>query len=263
MNCVAWFASGIHGFVADLLGDRHRRVDAGKKGRVIMPQSAQHPAAPAAGKTSMNRRLLCVVAAFSGLLLALGLLVADRPLALWIRGSGLEHAGVFAGGLAALDAFSGLGLWFWLAGSSVLSVGLIGFAFRRRAAWPRALIAAALVQFATITTMILGKQHFGRLRPAQVLESGDWAHVWYASGGSFPSGHSAFYFGLLLPLAAACPIRWLRALLLAIPLFVVIARVDLARHFLSDVSASALIAAVYALLVATLARRWLVGSEVH
>ena len=111
---------------------------------------------------------------------------------------------------------------------------------------------------ATLSTMIVGKNVFGRLRPQQVLDAGDWTQpLWFAGGGSFPSGHSAFYFGLLLPLAAACPNPWLRALLLAIPLYVVLARIDLARHFLSDVAASALLAALYALLLATLARRWL------
>ena len=105
--------------------------------------------------------------------------------------------------------------------------------------------------------MIAGKHHFGRLRPQQVLASGDWAHVWHAGGGSFPSGHSAFYFGLLLPLAVACPRRWQRMLLLAIPVFVVLARIDLEKHFLSDVSASAIIAALYALVVSIVLRRWL------
>ena len=61
----------------------------------------------------------------------------------------------------------------------------------------------------------------------------------------------------MLPLAAACPTRWARVLLIAVPLFVVLARIDLAKHFVSDVSTSALIAAVYALIAATLSRRWL------
>ncbi|HEV7490870.1 MAG TPA: phosphatase PAP2 family protein, partial [Rhodanobacteraceae bacterium] len=157
----------------------------------------------------------------------------------------------------ALDATSGLAVWFWGIGCVALVVGLVPFALRRRERWPRALIAAVLVQFATIETMILGKQHFGRLRPQEVLSTGDWSHLWYAGGNSFPSGHSAFYFGLLLPLAAACSIRWLRILLMAIPVYVVLARIDLAKHFLSDVSVSALIAAIYALLLATLLRHWL------
>lgn len=205
----------------------------------------------------MNRRLLATVAAIAAVLMAAGLLGLDRPLAEWVRGSGLENATVFVHGLGALDTLSGMHLWFWLAGSAALAIGVAGFLARRERCWPRALVAAALVQFASLATMIAGKDHFGRLRPHQVLESGDWTHVWFGGGASFPSGHSAFYFGLLLPLAAACPIRWLRALLLAIPLFAVLARIDLAKHFLSDVSASALIAALYALLLATLAKRWL------
>jgi len=205
----------------------------------------------------MDRRLLAVTALIAALLIALGFAGLDRPLAEWVRASGIEQARVFSVGLAALDTVTALSVWFWGAGAVVLAIGVIGFAARRRDHWPRALIAAAIVQFATIETMILGKDHFGRLRPQQVLESGDWSHVWFAGGNSFPSGHSAFYFGLLLPLAAACPIRWLRSLLIAIPVYVILARIDLAKHFLSDVSTSALIAAVYALIAATLIRRWL------
>lgn len=205
----------------------------------------------------MNRRLLCVVAAISALLMATGLAGFDRPLAEWVRASGFEQARVFSVGLGALDTLGGMPLWFWLAGAVALAVGLLGLALRRHARWPRALIVAGVVQYLCIQTMILGKEHFGRLRPQQVLDSGDWSQLWHAGGASFPSGHSAFYFGLLLPLAAACPLRWLRVLLIAIPVYAVLARIDLAKHFLSDVAASALLAALYALLLATLLRRWL------
>jgi len=206
----------------------------------------------------MDRRLLAWVAAVAAALVALGLLGVDRPLAEWVRASGVENAGLFYYGLGTLDIVSGLTTWFWLAGCVALALGVLGLAFARTARWPRVLLAAGTVQILTLHTMSFGKDWFGRLRPHQVLESGDWSHVWHAAGGvSFPSGHSAFYFGLLLPLAAACPRAWQRALLIAIPVFAILARIDLAKHFLSDVSASALIAAVYALIVATLARRWL------
>lgn len=209
----------------------------------------------------MHRRLLVAVAAIAAAALAAGLLGLDRPLAEWIRAGGIENAAVFVYGLDALDFLGGLHVWFWLAGSVALALGAAGLLFRREHRWPRALVAAALVQFATLATMIAGKNHFGRLRPQQVLDGGDWSHVWFAGGGSFPSGHSAFYFGLLLPLAAACRSPRLRAVLLAIPLFVVAARIDLGKHFLSDVSASALIAALYSLLLAVPARRWLAAPE--
>ena len=205
----------------------------------------------------MDRRLLAWVAVASSLFMALGLLGIDRPLAEWLHASGIEQARVFSMGLGALDVVTGVHIWYWLAGCVVLTIGIVVYAWRRDLSWPRALIAASCVQFACIGTMILSKTYFGRLRPQQVLDSGDWAHLWFAGGGSFPSGHCAFYFGLLLPLAAACPIRWLRALLIAIAVYVAIARIDLAKHFLSDVAASALLAAAYALIVATLIRRWL------
>ncbi|MGH8174101.1 MAG: phosphatase PAP2 family protein [Rhodanobacteraceae bacterium] len=205
----------------------------------------------------MDRRLLLWTAAISALLVAAGLLFLDRPIAEFVRAAGIEQARVFAIGIAALDAITALSVWIWGIGCVALAAGLVGLALRRDDRWPRALIAAAVVQFASLETMILGKETFGRVRPHQVLESGDWSHVWFAGGSSFPSGHSAFYFGLLLPLAAACPIRWLRIVLIAIPVYVVLARLDLHKHFLSDVSASALVAAIYSLIVATLIRRWL------
>lgn len=205
----------------------------------------------------MNRRLLCVVALIGALLMAAGLSGLDRPLAEWVHGSGIEQARVFAVGLGTLDWLAGMRLWFWFAGGVALAVGLIGIALYRQARWPRMLFVAGAVQYLCIATMIAGKNHFGRLRPQQVLAAGDWSHVWFAGGVSFPSGHSAFYFGLLLPLAAAVRPPWLRALLLAIPIFAVLARIDLARHFLSDVSASALMAALYALAVSYAVRRWL------
>jgi membrane-associated phospholipid phosphatase len=206
----------------------------------------------------MNRRLLLGTGLLAGLFMLLGLLVADYPLARWVHSSGIENAAIFKQGLNFLDHAAGMHIWFWLAACLFIGLGLLGIVFAARLPLPRrlapALLAAGLVQAATIGMMILGKNIFGRLRPFQVLESGDWAHIWFAGGGSFPSGHSAFYFGLFLPLAASAPRVWQRALLLAIPVFVISARIDLSMHFLSDVSTSALIASVIALLVASLMR---------
>ena len=205
----------------------------------------------------MDRRFLLFFALVSALLTAAGLGGLDRPLAEWVHASGVENARVFAWGLAALDVVSGLRVWIWLLGWIAIVIGTLELAWQRRVRFGHALIAAGLVQFAALQTMIAGKELFGRSRPFQVLASGDWSHVWFAGGESFPSGHSAFYFGFLLTLAAACPIRWLRIVLVAIAVYVVIARIDLAKHFLSDVSASALIISIYALFAAWLVRRWL------
>jgi membrane-associated phospholipid phosphatase len=180
---------------------------------------------------------------------------------LWLRASGLEDAALFRVGLGALDRITGLHVSVWLAAAVCLGAGLAWLGFDRRRPAPRVLLATSVVSFATIGTMIVLKGAFGRLRPAQLLESGDWSVLWFADGGSFPSGHAAFYFGLFLPLVAACRPRWARASLLAVPVFVGIARIDLARHFLSDIAASAFLATLHAWIVASLARRWLPDPE--
>lgn len=205
----------------------------------------------------MDRRFLVIFAFVAAACVALGFAGLDRPLAEWVHASGVENARVFIWGLAALDVVSGLRLWICALPWAAILIGTIGLRLQRRMRLGYALIAAGLVQTAAIETMITAKDLFGRLRPVKVFEAGDWSHVWFVGGDSFPSGHSAFYFGLLLPLAAACPIRWLRALLVAIPVFVVLARIDMERHFLSDVSTSALMVAVFALVAAWLTARWL------
>ncbi len=203
----------------------------------------------------MDRRFLLVAACVAALLLAAGLLGADRPIAEWVRASGIAQARVFDWGLLALDSVTGLRT-FALAWVAIVA-GTLALRQQRHLRVGYALLAAGIVQLAALHTMMLAKDYFGRLRPYEVLQAGDWSRMWNAGGGSFPSGHSALYFGLLLPLAAACAKRWQRALLIAIPLFVVLARIDLEKHFLSDVSASALMVALYALFAAWLTERWL------
>ncbi|MFZ2236009.1 MAG: phosphatase PAP2 family protein [Dokdonella sp.] len=204
----------------------------------------------------MRHRLLLVVALVAAVLVAAGLAGVDYPLARWAHGSGIENLALFRDGLDVLDTLFGLSIWFWLAATACVVVGAMALlpALRVPRRLAVALLVAGIVQFATLQTMIQMKGYFGRLRPHQVLESGDWNAIWHAGGGSFPSGHSAFYFGLLLPLAAFAEQRWQRALLLAIPVFAIIARIDMSMHFLSDVSMSALIAALYALLAAWVVR---------
>jgi len=210
----------------------------------------------------MDRRFLLGAALVAALLMGAGFAGLDRPLAEWVHSSGIEGARVFAWGLVALDVVSGMGVWIWALGWVAIVIGTLELRWQRRVRLGHMLIVAGLVQFAALQTMISGKDLFGRLRPLQVLGSGDWSHVWFAGGESFPSGHSAFYFGFLLPLAAACPIRWLRIVLVAIPVYVGLARIDLAKHFVSDVSASALMVSIYALVAAWLIKRWL-PAPVH
>ncbi len=212
-------------------------------------------AAAVAESCCMDRRFLVIFALVAAACAALGFAGLDRPVAEWVHSSGIESSRFFVWGLAALDTVTVLHLFIvpWIA----IVAGALLLRGERRARLGMTLVTAGLVQLAAIQTMLLAKDYFGRLRPFKVFEQGNWSNLWFVGGDSFPSGHSAFYFGICLPLAAACPVRWLRWLLIAIPLYVVLARIDMAKHFLSDVSTSALMVALYALVAAWLTARWL------
>ncbi len=207
----------------------------------------------------MSRRFLLVSAFIAAICMLAGLLALDIPIVHWIHGSVIENAPVFVQGLDALDGIFGIHVSYWLASMVMICAGAILLLAKiagQRQKLALAILGAGFVQAATIGLMMLGKGAFGRLRPLQWIETGELSSLWFVGGGSFPSGHSSFYFGLFLPLAAAAPQAWQRAVLLAAPLFAISARLAMNKHFLSDVSASALIAACMALLVAEVIRRW-------
>lgn len=208
----------------------------------------------------MSRRFLVVSAIIAATFMAFGLLIADRPLVLAIHGSAIENLPFFVDGLYALDTSFGLHVSYWLAPSIFALLGLAALFLSTRTRVSRrlaiAIATAGGVQATTIALMMIGKSSFGRMRPVQLLESGDWSLLWFAGGGSFPSGHSSFYFGLFLPLAASAPRLWQRMVLLAFPIFAISARLDMNKHFISDVAASALIAACMALLASSVLHRW-------
>jgi membrane-associated phospholipid phosphatase len=79
-----------------------------------------------------------------------------------------------------------------------------------------------------------GKLLSGRYRPHQWVKIGGPTFGHIGQGASFPSGHVTLFGGLILPLVIAVP--RLRPLLLVIP-FVMVARIAVMAHFLSDVLA--------------------------
>ncbi|NCP10808.1 MAG: phosphatase PAP2 family protein [Sphingomonadales bacterium] len=85
----------------------------------------------------------------------------------------------------------------------------------------------------------------GRERPVHWLAQGDDASDWLVGGNySFPSGHAAYYWALVLPVA----IRWPRigVPLLALSLYVAEQRVLVLAHHWGDVLASIGIAMLWA-----------------
>lgn len=195
-------------------------------------------------------RLVALHAAAAAALLVAGLLGLDRSVAEALRASGVEGLRVFREGTFLLDTASGHLVSKYLPGWLACACGLILMLPRATRRGARGALFVGLTHLASVGLASLGKPLFGRLRPHELFTAGDWSQAWFAGGGGFPSGHAAFYFGLCLPLAWLLP-RWGWPLLAA-PWFVAAARVDANAHFVSDVAASLLIAAVTALVLARL-----------
>lgn len=155
--------------------------------------------------------------------------------------------------VAWLDLVSGMRASMFLLGLLILAAGLILRLARRRPLIADACIYVGLVQLAACSIVQLAKPQFTRLRPFQALHDGGWSDRWFMGPpfDSFPSGHVAFYFGLILPVVLLLP-RWGLALLV-VPLLVAVQRVTSLAHHPSDVAASVALVAFIAWLLRGLA----------
>jgi membrane-associated phospholipid phosphatase len=193
-----------------------------------------------------------------------GLLGCDAALARWLHGGAYEDLWLFRAGTTLLDTVTAKEASKFLLGSVLIGGAATLFVAARTRPVARGVLFVGLVQ--VLSTLLAGvsKNLFGRLRPFEVLQSGDWSHAWFAGGNSFPSGHAGFYFGLFLPLAWLLP-RW-RWPLVVIPWFIAVARVDANHHFISDVGVSIAMAALLTLALARVAlpaERARSGSDVQ
>lgn len=154
------------------------------------------------------------------------------------------------------DWIAGKKIGNFLLGPLLILIGLVLNLVRRQRllAGPWLYVGAAQL----IATCIgdFSKPLFGRLRPFQALEGGAWRDQWFmgADYGSFPSGHTAFYFGLFLPIAIVAP-RW-GVPLLIVPVLIGVERIVSLDHYPSDVGAAMAVAA----LIAWLFAKWLAGG---
>jgi membrane-associated phospholipid phosphatase len=210
----------------------------------------------------MSKRALAWTAAVALIIAFTSVFAFDRGIAEAVRHAGIESAAVIVRVREAFDIFTGSflargygNIGQMLLGGTLIAIGVAWLLLRRTSFTARALIFTGLVQVTTIETGSLLKGVFGRLRPFQLLERGDWSHIWFAGGNSFPSGHVAFFWGLFLPLAYLYPKY--RVPLLVLPVFIGFARIDENVHFLSDVLGSIALASIVTLLAAVVFGRWI------
>lgn len=191
----------------------------------------------------MNRRQLLWAFLVAVVLTLLGIFLLDQPIAAFVQHIGGRQSAVLQEGTHWLELASGFPI-----GKFFLSYFLLGAAAlffiapsTRSVGWMLLFIGGSQL----LTRLIAGvlKSVFERLRPFEVIEAGNWDWKFFTGhGNSFPSGHSAHFWGLFFPLLFLFP-RY-RLPLLIPPVFITIARVGVNDHWCSDVIASAGVAAL-------------------
>jgi membrane-associated phospholipid phosphatase len=134
----------------------------------------------------------------------------------------------------------------YLYGGLIIIAGLVTFPGRLRSLVPCALLFVGLSHVTARFAADILKPPFSRLRPFEAIGSDGWHDTWFATvGNSFPSGHAVHVWSLFFPLAVLFP-QW-RVPLAILPVLVSAARVAVNDHYLSDVVASAAVAALVTL----------------
>jgi membrane-associated phospholipid phosphatase len=195
----------------------------------------------------MNKRqiIYSILAALA--LTLLSIFLFDQPIAAFVQRVDGRSSVVLRQGTEFLEVISGFPIARFALSYALLATAAILFVWKstRSAAWMLLFIGCA--QFVTRITAGTLKNVFNRLRPFEVIEAGNWDWNFFGDrGSSFPSGHSAHFWGLFFPLAFLFP-RY-RIPFLIIPLFISVARVGVNDHWCSDVVASAGIAGAVTLL---------------
>ncbi|MGI4871969.1 MAG: phosphatase PAP2 family protein [Janthinobacterium lividum] len=185
----------------------------------------------------------------------------DKPLALFLHRyatgtrpffEAVTNAADTAYGATIMHNWLGWPVLFWVLG---LGYVLGRWLLRQRAA--RVLLVMLLTHVSSEITANVIKVLTHRQRPQFLAGGGDAGGSFGSSGpdwDSFPSAHTAIYWGLFWPLALAFP-RWRRPLLV-LPVLISLERLVVGVHYLSDVWAAIWLVVAWTLLFRLL-RRWL------
>ena len=195
----------------------------------------------------MNRRQLLYSVLVALVLTLLGIFFFDQPIAAFVQRAGGRQSVILQEGTHWLEIVTGQPIARYFLTYVLLGLAALLFISKasRSIAW--ILLFVGSVQLVTRLTAGGLKGVFERLRPFEVIQAGNWDWKFFSGhGNSFPSGHSAFFWGLFFPLAYLFP-RY-RLPLLIVPIFISVARPGVNDHWCSDVIASAGLAAFITLI---------------
>jgi undecaprenyl-diphosphatase len=192
------------------------------------------------------------VALIAASLTALSIATIDQPFARWLATREV-HADVWNGIMAVLEYPLGIEPWKWTGLCVLVAASLVTRLVPRLQSYASVFLIITLTHLLARNASLWVKTWTGRLRPTQWLKQGaPDATFWHDGGFSFPSGHVLLFASVVVPIAVVYP----RARpVLAIVAFVMIARVTVNAHFVSDVLGGLALTAVFTWMSAQLVRR--------
>ncbi|MBL7697109.1 MAG: phosphatase PAP2 family protein [Chitinophagaceae bacterium] len=196
-------------------------------------------------KTSGNRIIVTIFIMLITLTLA-SVAGIDKPLAVYAENNLKSLDTAIEPVILYLETIFGFGISKYLFGFVAVAVGLAAYLFKRPDV-SRIFLFIGLTHIITRVVAGVLKNAFLRPRPFEWLDGND--SGFFSVGNSFPSGHAAHFFGLLLPIVFLYRrFAWM----LVLPVFVSLSRIIANDHYLSDVLASVAIAVLFTWIFARL-----------
>jgi membrane-associated phospholipid phosphatase len=193
---------------------------------------------------------LVQVSLVTALFAAVAMVAIDQPLARLLATRD-THPAVWNQMIALLEYAIGIAPWKWTGICVLVAASVATLAIGRLRPYAHVVLIVTLTHLLARHASLWVKTATGRLRPTEWLARGG-DTFWRDGGFSFPSGHVLLFASIVLPLAYLYP----RARpLLAIVAFVMIARVAVNAHFVSDVLGALAVTAAFTWLAVAVVSR--------
>jgi hypothetical protein len=180
-------------------------------------------------------RRLPLIGAVAVVVTAASVMWIDQPVASGIDSYGGALRPVWHWIVTIAEWLTGLNVWKWLAGAALLAIAVTCAIVPRWRGSAKMWLFVATVHILCRFSAGMMKTVFERLRPFQWIEEGRPASTFFYDGASaFPSGHTAHFLSLVLPLVIMKP--RVGVPLLAVPFLVGLARIGTNDHFVGDVT---------------------------
>ncbi|HEY5950764.1 MAG TPA: phosphatase PAP2 family protein [Kofleriaceae bacterium] len=193
---------------------------------------------------------LLPVAAVCAIVTALCIATIDQPLARWLATREV-YPRVWNQTIAILEYPLGIEPWKWTGICALVAASIITLLVTRLRPYAAIFLVITLTHLLSRHASLWVKTATGRLRPSQWLAQGG-DTFWRDGGFSFPSGHVLLFGSIVLPIVVVYPRT---RPLLALVAFIMIARVAVNAHFVSDVTSGLAVVAAFTWLSAVAVRR--------